>query len=171
MGNHTDDDSTPGSSSDDDDRPDVGDASSPIIRLIEGGASPSDQIMAGRLRRLGGDPHLMAARLIRAIESEKESSGDELRDHLERAIQSQDDRLSKVERATDNLKTGWGFGRWLLGGIGMIALGLLAYVADKVLAKAELEGESKIKIEYLERRAESFDGQLRALYDRCPGKP
>src|SRR5262249_33901420 len=123
-----------------------GDLTSPIVRLIERGVEPNDLAMASRLRReVGGDPHLLAARLIRAIETEKQSSGDDLRDQLEQAVKSQEDRLDELERKSTRLETTTGWWKWLLGGVGAIALALLVYVVDKILSRVELEGEAKMK--------------------------
>lgn len=135
---------------------------SPIIRLIEGDLDAATLALANRLRRRGGgDTELTLARVIRALERDREESGSQLESQLGAAIHSQDRRLADLEATARELKATIADYqralRWArsLGGMAIgIALAVAGFVIERVLDGDGVRGEQRIRIEHLERAME-----------------
>lgn len=147
------------------------DGTSRLIRLVERGLEPEDVALATRLRSSGVDPFTLSARVIRALDADLDSSDSETQTALGEALRNHDAKLNRLENRVDtrdtelaDLKRVAGTARWIVNGI-LAAAGVLGvYVLDRILTRAEREGETTIRLQVIERT-------LDRIQDRRPDYP
>lgn len=140
--------------------------SSPIIRLLDREVTDEDRALAERLGRLGGDHRLMAARLVRAIETEKETSAERLADDLSEALKMHDSRLDALALDVRDFKRGAQWGKAIAGTAITIAIAVAGFVVMRMLSDEELKGEFRIRLDHGEDRARKLEDQTNRIIDR-----
>ncbi len=142
-------------------------ATSRLVRLLDRGVEPEDVALATRLRGSGApDPYTLLARAIRDIEEDRESSDSQVETALGSAIRSHEAKLGVMESRIDqrdaelgDLKRIAGTARWIVNGI-LAAAGVLGvYVLDRILTRAEREGETTIRLQVIERALDRIERQ------------
>lgn len=134
------------------------DATSPIVRLVEREYDPIDYEIARRLRQSGsGDPALMLAKFLRAMESREQDSGERLEKELGAAIKKQDEELVALRSGVADLKRTASTASWIVRGI-LAGVSLFAvYVLDRVVTRVERDGEQKVQLQWIEKRIENLE--------------
>lgn len=126
--------------------------SSPIVRLLERDVTDEDRALAKRLSRVGGDPQLLAARLIRALEAEKQDSSEQVAEQLGKALEEHDRKLESVAADVTEFKAGIRWGK-VLGGFALgIAVSVAGFVVNRMLSGEELKGEYRVRLQHIEER-------------------
>jgi hypothetical protein len=133
------------------------DATSPIVRLVESAPDPVDVELARRLRLGPGDPYMILARLMKAIEKREADSDNRLEDQLGAAIKSQDATLVMLRGEVTELKRTASMASWFVKGI-LATVSLFAvYVLERVVTRVEREGEQTIQMQWIKARLDKLE--------------
>lgn len=166
-------------SEDDDDQPTppprriVDVQSSPIIRLLEREVTDEDRALAKRIARVGGEPSLLAARLVHALETREQTSSEQVAEQLGEALKAHDkrldtaiERLDKVEDGVKEFRTGIRWGKVLASAALALAGGVGGVVVNRMLTGEELKGEQRVKIDHLQEERREDRARDKELADR-----